>query len=257
MEEALEDDEISEEHSPMTTTSPAPLQVRRDHEIYSKDGGWFRGRWHFSFDDYYDPENMHVGYLRVFNHDTLVPGATWPMHPHRDVEGITYIPAGEFRHGDSLGNNGVLRVGGVQRMTLGSGALHSESNNSETEEVQFIQMWIMPDRRGLEPSVEQRQFGDADRHNRLLQILKPWGAPVDAVSVHQDVSMYVARLDPGVEVAHEFTDGRGGYLYLIGGATDVNGEQLTKGDAAKVLRAGALRVRAEATSELLLVDTPV
>jgi redox-sensitive bicupin YhaK (pirin superfamily) len=241
----------------MTTSAQAPLQVRRDREIFSKDGGWFRGRWHFSFDDYYDPENMHVGYLRVFNHDTLVPGATWPMHPHRDVEGITYIPAGEIRHGDSLGNNGVLRVGGVQRMTLGRGAWHSESNNSDTEEVQFIQMWIMPDRRGLEPSVEQKQFEERDRHNRLLQILKPMDEPGDAVSVHQDVSMYVARLDPGVEVAHEFTSGRGGYVYLIGGTADVNGERLATGDAAKVLGAGSLRVRADATCELLLVDTPL
>jgi redox-sensitive bicupin YhaK (pirin superfamily) len=242
----------------MTTQAGlAPLTVRRDSEIFSKDGGWFRGRWHFSFDDYHDPQNMHVGYLRVFNHDTLVAGATWPMHPHRDVEGITWIPAGEFRHGDSLGNGGVLEVGGVQRMTLGRGAYHSESNNSETEEVQFIQMWIMPDRRGLEPEVEQKQTREADRHNRLLRILKPEHAEGDAVSVHQDVSMYVARLDPGVEVVHDFGDGRGGYFYLVEGATDVNGEQLATGDAAKVDGAGRLRVRALRTTELLFVDTPI
>jgi hypothetical protein len=129
----------------------APLAVRRDREIYAADGGWFRARWHFSFDQYYDPENMGIGTLRVFNHDTLVPGAVWPMHPHRGVEGITYVPAGRFRHDDSLGNGGLLDAGAVQRMTLGSGALHSECNGSETEEVQFIQMWISPPSAGCRP----------------------------------------------------------------------------------------------------------
>jgi redox-sensitive bicupin YhaK (pirin superfamily) len=236
---------------------PAPLKVRRDAEIYSTDGGWFKGRWHFSFDQYYDPENMGIGTLRVFNHDTLVPGATWPMHPHRDVEGITYVPAGQFEHRDSLGNDGVLEAGGVQRMTLGSGALHSESNHSQTEPVEFIQMWIMPADRGLPPSVEQKQYGQADRHNRLLQILRPAGTEGEGVTVHQQVWMYVARLDPGAEAGHVFREGRGGYFYLIDGALELNGEQLSKGDAAKVLGDGLLHIRATGTSELLIVDTPL
>src|SRR3990170_746730 len=184
--------------SAQTGATVAPILVRRDAEIFATDGGWFRGRWHFSFDQYYDPENMGIGTLRVFNHDTLVPGAVWPMHPHRDVEGITYVPAGTFEHADSLGNGGVLAPGGVQRMTLGSGALHSERNHSQTEPVQFIQMWIMPNRRGLTPSVEQRQHTLADRHNRLLQILRPEGTEGTGVTVHQDVSMYVSHLDPDV-----------------------------------------------------------
>ena len=173
----------------------APLAIRRDSEIYAADGGWFRARWHFSFDEYRDPQHMGIGTLRVFNHDTLVPGAHWPMHPHRDVEGISYIPAGEFEHADDLGNDGVLLAGGVQRMTLGSGAYHSERNHSETQEVQFIQMWIMPAERGLPPSVEQRQYGEEDRRNRLLQILRPVGTQGDGVTVHQDVRMFVSRLE--------------------------------------------------------------
>ncbi|MBI4570701.1 MAG: pirin family protein [Chloroflexi bacterium] len=235
----------------------APLAIRRDAEIYAKDGGWFRARWHFSFDQYHDPDNMSVGTLRVFNHDTLVPGAVWPMHPHRDIEGITYVPAGHFRHADSLGNGGVLDAGGVQRMTLGSGALHSECNGSETEAVQFIQMWIMPDERGLPPSVEQRQHTLEDRHNRLLRILRPAGTEGTGVTVHQDASIYVARLDPDVAVEHAFAEGRGGYVYLIEGEIDLNGDRLATGDAAKVLGGGSLRVRARAASELLFVDTPL
>ena len=156
-----------------TETALAPLKVRRDAEIYAADGGWFRARWHFSFDEYRDEENMGIGALRVFNHDTLMPGAVWPMHPHRDVEGITYVVAGEFEHADSLGNSGVLMPGGVQRMTLGSGAYHSERNHSQADEMQFLQMWIMPAERGLPPSVEQQQYSEEDRRNQRYRSFGP------------------------------------------------------------------------------------
>ncbi len=238
-------------------TNAAPIAVRRDAEIYETDGGWFHARWHFSFDQYHDPENMNVGLLRVFNHDTLRPGAIWPMHPHRDVEGITYVVAGEFEHADSLGNGGVLLPGAVQRMTLGSGANHSERNHSQTEEMQFIQMWILPNRRNLAPSVEQKQFTADDRHNRLLRILKPEGAAGEGVPVHQDASIYVSRLDAGTAVEYAFGESRGGYFYLIDGDATLNGEPLSKGDAAKVLATGTLRIEASATSEIILVDTPL
>jgi quercetin 2,3-dioxygenase len=240
-----------------TETALAPLKVRRDAQIYGADGGWFRARWHFSFDEYRDPENMGIGTLRVFNHDTLMPGAVWPMHPHRDVEGITYVVAGEFEHSDSLGNDGVLMPGGVQRMTLGSGAYHSERNHSPTQEMQFLQMWIMPAERGLEPSVEQKQFSEDDRRNRLLQILRPEGTDGDGIIVHRDVWMYVSRLDAGASVEHGFGAGRGGYFYLISGAAEVNGERLSTGDAAYVTGSGQLEVRASDVSELLFVDTPL
>jgi len=236
--------------------APTLVAVRRDSEIFATDGGWFRARWHFSFDQYRDPENMGIGQMRVFNHDTLVAGAVWPMHPHSDVEGITYVVAGEFEHADSMGNGGVLLPGGVQRMTLGSGAYHSERNHSQTEEMQFIQMWIAPSERGLEPSNEQRQFTEADRTNRWLRILKPEGSDGEGVPVHQDASMYVSRLDPGVAVSRTFGEGRAGYFYLISGQAAVNGEHLRTGDAAKVLGAGSLAIEAAATSELILVDVP-
>ena len=233
------------------------ISFRRKDEIYHKEGGWFAANWHFSFDEYHDPENMGWGTLRVFNDDRLVPGAVWPMHPHRDIEGLTYVVEGTFKHADSLGNDGVLPAGSVQRMTLGSGAYHSEQNGSQTEPIRFIQMWILPDHRGLPPSIEQHQFSTEDRHNCLLQILRPAGADGTGVTVHQDASMYVSRLDPAVTVEHRFGDGRGGYLYLIEGEADVNEDRLGRGDAAKVLDRGLLRVAARQPSELLLVDTPL
>ena len=127
------------------------ITIRRDAEIYEREGGWFQARWHFSFDEYFDPEWMSFGDLRVFNDDRLVPGAIWPMHPHRDIEGLTYVVEGSFRHADNLGNDGVLPAGSAQRMTLGAGAWHSEQNASETEPMRFIQMWIRPAERGLPP----------------------------------------------------------------------------------------------------------
>lgn len=235
----------------------APIAIRRDAEIFEIDGGWYHARWHFSFDQYHDPANMNVGLLRVFNHDTLRPGSVWPMHPHRDIEGITYVVAGEFEHADSLGNGGVLLPGGVQRMTLGTGADHSERNHSPSQPMQFIQMWILPARRGLVPSVEQHQYGTADRQDRLLRILRPENAEGEGVPVHQDASIYVSRLDAGSSVQHEFSAGRGGYFYLIEGDVELNGERLTTGDAAKVLSQGTLTAVAHATSELILVDTPL
>ena len=237
--------------------APAQLRIRPERSIYGIDGGWFKARWHFSFDRYNDPNNMGIGTLRVFNHDTLVPGAAWPMHPHRDIEGITYVVSGEFEHADSLGNGGVLQPGGVQRMRLGSGAEHSERNHSKTEPMVFVQMWIIPAQRGLEPSIAQKQYTVADRTDRLLRFLKPEGASGEGLTVAQDVSMYVSTLSPSKSVEHAFAARRGGYLYLIGGALRANDQNLATGDAAYVLGEGTLALTATETSELLLVDTPL
>ncbi len=233
----------------------AQLRIRGERSIYSIDGAWFRARWHFSFDRYRAPEHMGIGTLRVFNHDTLVPGAVWPMHPHRDIEGITYVVAGQFEHADNLGNDGVLEPGGVQLMRLGRGAEHSERNHSRTEPMEFIQMWILPRVRGLEPSVEQRQYTEPDRRDRLLQIVRPDDTVGEGVGVARDVWMFASRLSRGTNVSRPLGDGRGGYLYLISGAIRANDERMTMGDAAYLYGPGELRFQADQTSELLFVDT--
>src|SRR5258708_33029522 len=189
------------------------LEVRRDREIHRQEGGWFVARWHFSFDRYRDPRQMGVGPLRVFNHDRLAPGAVWPMHPHSDVEGITYVWKGTFRHADSLGNDGILHPGDVQLMTLGSGAEHSEQNGSETEPMEFLQLWILPDTPSLPPCLQQRQFTKEDRTDRLLKVIG--SAASDPGRVHQDAAAYVSRLSPGLVVAHHVRTGRGGHLFLM------------------------------------------
>lgn len=231
------------------------LEVRRDRDIHREDGGWFNARWHFSFDRYRDPRQMGVGPLRVFNHDRLAPGAVWPMHPHADVEGITYVWKGSFRHADSLGNDGILQPGGVQLMTLGSGAEHSEQNASRTEPMEFLQLWILPDTPALPPGVQQRQFTREQRTGRLLQVIGP---DADALKVRQDAAaVYVSALPSGTEVAHAFPTGRGGYLYLIEGNLAAGGDQLATGDAVKIREEPELCLRATQASELILVDVPL
>jgi redox-sensitive bicupin YhaK (pirin superfamily) len=230
-----------------------PLKIRRDREISDVDGEWFRARWHYSFDTYHDPEYTSFGSMRVFNDDRLIPGAIWPMHPHRDIEGLTYVVEGSFRHEDNVGGDpGPLPAGSVQRMTLGSGAWHSEQNASGTEPMRFIQIWIMPAERDLPPAVEQRVFTVQDRTDRLLRVIGGDGG--DAVLVHQDAHVLVARLNPGVEARHELGDGRGAYLYVIDGAVEANGEAMATGDAAQVTDEPTVAIRAGEVTELILVD---
>jgi quercetin 2,3-dioxygenase len=231
------------------------LEIRRDREIHRQEGGWFTARWHFSFDRYRDPRQMGVGPLRVFNHDRLQPGAVWPMHPHADVEGITYVWQGTFRHADSLGNNGVLKPGAVQLMTLGSGALHSEQNGSDQEPMEFLQLWILPDVADLRPALQQRQFSREDRAGRLLKVIGL--SEQDPIRVHQDAAVYVSSLQPGAQVRHSFDRERAGYLYLIEGAVDLNGNQMATGDAVKIYEEPQLDVQASQPSELILVDVPL
>jgi redox-sensitive bicupin YhaK (pirin superfamily) len=229
------------------------IRIRRDAEIYDIDGEWFRARWHFSFDRYRDPDNMGWGNMRVFNDDRLIPGAIWPMHPHRDIEGLTYVVEGTFRHEDNVGGSpGPLPAGSVQRMTLGSGAYHSEQNGSETEPMRFIQIWIMPSERGLRPGVEQRVFTKEGRTDRLLRAISPDGG--DAVTVHGNASLFVSSLSSGRSVSHKFDDGMGGYLYVIDGAMTANGERLSTGDAAKIGDEPEIDLEATADTELVLVE---
>src|SRR5437879_4801633 len=205
---------------------------------------------------------MGLGALRVFNVDRLVPGSPWPMQPHRDIEGITYVAEGTFEHADSRGNGGVLPPGSVQRATLGSGMQHSERNGSKTEPMRFIQMWILPSRRGLEPSIEQRSFSDASRRGVLRPVLVPaddYGAPdapraADAVTVHQDAAVYGGLLDPGVALRHPFRRGFGGYLFVVHGT--LARPELDEGGAAKILNESELTIEAGRDgAEVLLVET--
>ncbi len=248
---------------------------RSAETIHREEGGWFQARWHFSFDHYRDPENMGIGPLRVFNDDTLVPGAIWPLHPHRDVEGLTYVVEGRFRHEDDQGNNGEFPAGSAQRMTLGRGAWHSEQNASKDEPVRFIQMWILPHTPALEPSCEQRIFRPEHRLNRFLHIFCPdtlldaytkaaerSGVP-GPIPVHGAASVAVSTLEPGIAQSLKLTgggsqdDGIAGYVYVIEGEIDLDGSvKLSSGDAAKLFDVQTVQISALRHSHLVVVDVP-
>jgi redox-sensitive bicupin YhaK (pirin superfamily) len=232
------------------------VEIRRDKEIYAADGGWFQARWHFSFDRYRDPAKMGVGALRVFNDDRLQPGAVWPLHPHRDIESCTYVVEGVFAHDDSLGNNGQLVPGGAQVMRFSSrGALHSERNGSATDGMRFLQFWILPSAEGLENSVQQRQYTEADRRGRLLQIMGPAGE--DGLDLAQGARVLVSRLEDGGGVRHGLGAGRGGYLYVLDGDLRLGDETLAAGDAAKLAGPEELQLTAATATELILINVPL
>lgn len=232
------------------------IEIRRDPEIHREEGGWFEARWHFSFGGYHDPEQMGIGPLRVFNDDRLVPGAVWPMHPHRDIESNTYVVEGTFAHDDSLGNGGTLRPGGAQVMRFSSqGALHSELNGSDDEPMRFLQFWILPSEPAAESSVQQRHFDRDDRTDRWLQIMGPEGE--GGLDLVQDARVRVSHLTVGSELEVELAEGRGAYLYVIDGRVRLDEDLLDTGDAAKLFGPEAVSVTGVDAAELIAVDVPL
>jgi hypothetical protein len=230
--------------------------IREAHTIWHEQGGWFDARWHFSFDRYRDPEQSGVGALRVFNDDRIIAGAEWPLHPHQDIESLTYVVDGSFLHADSLGNNGRLEPGAAQVMTFSHrGDLHSEKNGSPDDALRFIQFWILPSVRGLETRVQQRQYTVEDRTDRWLQIMGPAGT--EGLDLAQDARALVAHVTHHGRLAHTFEPGRGGYLYVIDGRVDIDGDELRTGDAAKVTGAVDLALRTDLAAELILIDVPL
>jgi redox-sensitive bicupin YhaK (pirin superfamily) len=236
-----------------TNEETSMLEIRRDADIHAEEGGWFTARWHFSFGGYRDPDWMGIGPLRVFNDDRLVPGAVWPVHPHKDIEGITYVVEGLFEHEDSLGNGGYLHPGAVQRATLGSGMHHSERNGSPDEPMRFLQFWILPHSADLKPGLEQRQFTDADRTDTLLHVLSTDGLD-GTVKVHGDADAYVSTLTDGSSVRHVVTDGRAAYVYLMDGQATFDDERVAAGDAAVASGPHELTVTGVDGAHLIVVD---
>jgi redox-sensitive bicupin YhaK (pirin superfamily) len=231
--------------------------VRHPESIYQIRGeivnGAFHGRWHFSFGDNYDPEHMQFGILRVFNDDTLSPGAVWPLHPHHDIEVVTYCAEGEFRHADQRGKGSILRKGWVQHTTVGRGMWHSEINNRSDMPMRFIQMWFIPSEKDLISSVEQKSVEKEDRTNRLLPLVS--NEHEGALPIHSDARVYSCFLQGGHSVKHSLKKGRGAYIYVLeGGSVEANGKIIPVLGAAQVMGAMDIHTSATSDTELLLVD---
>lgn len=231
------------------------MQIIRANERFHLESDWLSAYWLFSFDRYYDPQNMNFGPLRVFNHDTIAGGGGFPTHPHREMEIVTYVLQGALAHKDSTGGRGDIHSGEVQRMTAGTGIAHSEFNASEAEPVKLLQIWLNPATPGLTPGYEQKQFTAEQRAGKLLPIVAGQDQP-GTLKIHQDATFYVARLNAGESVAHTLQTGRRAFLYVIEGVLGVNGEKLATGDQARSVAAEQLKLVATQTSELILIDLP-
>ena len=230
------------------------LKIRRDDQISDVDGGWFRARWHYSFDTYVDPEYTSFGTMRVFNDDRLVPGAVWPMHPHRDIEGLTYVVEGSFRHEDDVGGPpGPLPAGlgpahdarargvplGAERLRDRADAVHPDLDHARRT-------------RPAHPASSRRSSRPKTGPTRLLKAISGDGG--DAVLVHQDAHVFVSRMNAGRSVEHPLAPGRGAYLYVIEGDVGVNGERMETGSAAQITDEERAEIAANSASELILVD---
>jgi quercetin 2,3-dioxygenase len=230
------------------------IHIIRSDERHRMEAGWLTTYWHFSFSQYYDPRNMHWGALRVFNDDWIQADSGFPMHPHDNMEIITYVIEGELTHKDSLGNTGVIQPGEVQRMTAGSGIVHSEYNASPDTPVHLLQMWLFPNRRDLTPSWEQKPFTLEQRQGTLLPVVSGSGEG-GTLAINQSATFYVSALAPSDTVTHYLGPDRHGYLFVIEGEVDLNGQTLRAGDQARIKDEERLTITATASTELVLWDS--
>jgi len=230
----------------MITIRPSKQRVVGDH-------GLLNTRHSFSFDTYYDPKFMGFRSLRVINEDVVQPGHGFPMHPHRDMEIITYILEGALEHRDSLGTGSVIRPGDGQRMSAGKGIRHSEKNPSQTDAAHLLQIWILPQHTDLEPSYEQKTFPAEEKRGKLRLIAAPGGED-GSVTIHQDAKLYVSLLDPGQQVTHQLGNGRHAWLQVAKGAVELDGNRLTQGDGAAISHETKLSIKGLESAEILLFD---
>jgi redox-sensitive bicupin YhaK (pirin superfamily) len=211
---------------------------------------WLDSRFTFSFDQYYDPAHMQFRSLRVINEDVVAPSQGFPMHPHRDMEILTWILEGALEHRDSSGGHGVIRPGELQHMTAGRGVMHSEFNPSPKDPVHLLQIWILPERSGLDPGYEQVAFSDSELHNKF-GLVAGTKAPI---TIHQDANLHIARLDRGTEATLRISSGRHAWVQIARGAVQLNGRVLTAGDGAALSDESEARARATEHAEILAFD---
>jgi redox-sensitive bicupin YhaK (pirin superfamily) len=230
------------------------MEIRRSQERGLADHGWLKSFHTFSFADYHDPQHMGFGPLRVINEDRVQPGQGFGTHGHRDMEIISYVLEGALAHKDSMGNGSVIRPGDVQRMSAGTGVRHSEYNASDRELVHFLQIWIEPDARGIEPSYEEKHFDQASKRGKLRLIASAEGRE-GSVRIHQDADLYAALVDGAESVQFGPKPGRRIYAHVVRGAAEVNGQPLAAGDAMKLSGSdNKVRIEKGRNAEILLFD---
>ena len=217
------------------------------------DHGWLKSRHTFSFADYHNPSMMGFAKLRVINEDWIEPGQGFGLHPHRDMEIVTYMIDGVLEHKDSMGNGSVIRPGELQRMSAGTGVFHSEFNHSNEEQAHLLQIWILPERNGLEPGYEQKLFPAEEKHNQWRLVGSRDGRD-GSLTIHQDVNLLASLLDTGEELDYAFDGRRRGFLQVVHGSVEIEGRKLSAGDAVATQDQPSIAIRALDATELLLFD---
>ena len=229
------------------------IDVIRSDSRGAADHGWLKSKHTFSFADYHNPSMMGFGKLRVINEDWIEPGKGFGTHPHRDMGIVTYMVDGALEHKDSMGNGSVIRPGELQRMTAGTGVLHSEFNASETDRAHLLQIWILPEQNGLEPGYEQKLFPVEEKRNRWRLVGSRDGRD-GSLTIHQDIELSSTVLDEGKSIEYGFDGRRRGFVQVVRGTVEIDGETLEAGDALAVVDQQVLDIKAKSESELLLFD---
>jgi redox-sensitive bicupin YhaK (pirin superfamily) len=229
------------------------MVLRPGSERGHANHGWLDSFHTFSFADYLDPKHMGFRSLRVINEDRVAPGKGFGTHGHRDMEIVSYVIEGALEHRDSMGTGSVIRPGDVQRMSAGTGVTHSEMNGSKTEGVHFLQIWIIPERRGIEPGYEQKAFSDDDKRGRLRLVASPNGSE-GSVTIHSDQRIYAGIFGAGDSASLPLDSGRHGWAHVVRGRVRVNGKELTAGDGAALSDEPAVHVEGIDRGELLVFD---
>jgi len=231
------------------------IKLRKSEERGHANHGWLDSYHSFSFSRYYDPEHMQYSVLRVINEDVVAPDMGFGMHPHRDMEIVTYMLSGQIRHMDNLGNGSVIRAGDVQRMTAGTGIVHSEFNASSEEPAHLLQIWLLPERNNLQPGYEEKHFDPSENLNQW-RLIASRDAREGSLLIHQDVSLFATVLEQGKSLSYELAAERSAYLQVARGRVDLNGEVLLAGDAAKIEGQQLIALKAFEDAEMLLFDLP-
>lgn len=232
------------------------IKVIKANQRYTANHGWLKSNFSFSFADYYDPQNLSFGPLRVFNDDFVDPNKGFGMHPHKEMEIVSIVLEGQLKHEDSEGHSAITSFGEIQRMSAGTGIFHSEMNPSETETVNFLQLWILPDTDQLEPSYEKTSFPIAKLKNQLLPIVSK-NAGENVAHIHQDTTLYLSDLTKGVEIKFTQDDKRKIYVFVINGSLELNGDvKLNTRDTARIEQHNSITIKAEEDTRFLLIDLP-
>jgi quercetin 2,3-dioxygenase len=221
------------------------------------DHGWLQAYHSFSFANWYNPEKVHFGVLRVLNDDTIAPGMGFGMHPHENMEIITIPLEGDLAHKDSMGNEAIIKFGDIQVMSAGTGVRHSEFNPNADQRTKLLQIWLFPNRQNVEPRYQQISLNVEDRHNRLQQILSPHYED-EGVWIHQDAWFHLGKFEKGITSEYELKkEGNGIYLFVISGTVSVNETFLETRDAIGISDSRKIKIKAETNTEFLIMDLPM